>query len=136
LVQQPSFLSDTNALDLGFFSSIQSLTLLDALNTLKELIQSIERAYDGYDVEKLNRVFVTLQSCLMEILKDQGGMRYKIPHMDKEKLQKESELSMALSVDAQLYQSTLEIIADHESNLDSSLIEEGTKKKRHSRKKP
>jgi hypothetical protein len=123
-------------LDLGFFSSIQSLTLLDALNTLKELIQSIERAYDGYDVEKLNRVFVTLQSCLMEILKDQGGMGYKIPHMGKEKLQKEGELPMALSVDAQLYQSTLEIIADHESNLDSSLIEEGTKKKRHSRKKP
>jgi hypothetical protein len=42
LVQQAPNSPDTNALDLGFFSSIQSLTLLDAPNILKEFIQSIE----------------------------------------------------------------------------------------------
>jgi hypothetical protein len=44
LVQQPPNSPDTNALDLGFFSSIQSLTLLDAPNTLEELIQSVTLA--------------------------------------------------------------------------------------------
>jgi hypothetical protein len=57
-------------------------------------------------------------------------------HMGKENLQNEGELPMAPSVDAQLYRRTLEIIAGHESNLDSSLAEEGTggkgtKRRRH-----
>jgi hypothetical protein len=68
-------------------------------------------------------------------MKDQGGMGYKIPHMGKEKLQNEGELPMALSVDVQLYQRTLEFIAGHESNLYSSLVEEGTRGKSTKRRR-
>lgn len=44
-----------NILDLCFFSSIQSLALESAPNTLKESIESVEQAYDPYDMQKLAR---------------------------------------------------------------------------------
>jgi hypothetical protein len=50
LMQQPGNSPDMNALDLGFFSSMQSLTLCFAPTTLKELIKSVEQAFDAYDV--------------------------------------------------------------------------------------
>jgi hypothetical protein len=58
-----------NALDLGFFSSIQSLTVQYAPTTLKELIESVEQAFDGYDVDTLVRVFITLQTVMIEVMR-------------------------------------------------------------------
>jgi hypothetical protein len=113
LINQPANSPDMNALDLGYFSSIQSLTLESAPNTLQELIESVEVAFDSYDVDKLDKVFVTLQSVLEEVMKDEGGMGYKIPHMNKDKMVKEKSLPRALKVDGELYQKTLEIIAAH-----------------------
>lgn len=60
LIQQPANSPDMNAPDLCFFSSIQSLTRESAPNTIKELIESVEEAYDRYEVHKLARVFITL----------------------------------------------------------------------------
>jgi len=113
LMQQPANSPDMNVLDLGFFSSIQSLTLESAPNTLKELIESVEEAFDNYDVDKLAKVFITLQSILVEVMKDEGGMGYKIPHLNKDRMQREGRLPRALRVDGELYQKTLEIIAGH-----------------------
>lgn len=59
-MQQPVNSPDINAPDLFFFSFIQSLTLESAPNTIKELIESVEEAYDNYDVDKLDKVFITL----------------------------------------------------------------------------
>jgi len=81
-----------NVLDLCFFSSIQSLAFESAPNTIKELIESVEQAYDAYDADKLARVYITLQSVLVEVMKEGGGNRYKIPHMGKERLQNEDKL--------------------------------------------
>jgi hypothetical protein len=79
---------DLNALDLGFVSSIQSITIRYAPNTLRELIESVEKAYDKYLVDILVKVFVTLQSVMTEVMKDEGGNVYKITHMGKDKLKK------------------------------------------------
>nr|XP_051221899.1 uncharacterized protein LOC127340165 [Lolium perenne] len=111
---QPPNSPDLNVLDLCFFSSIQSLAFESAPNTLKELIESVEQAYDAYKVDTLEKVFVTLQTVLLEVMKDEGGNQYKPPHMGKDKLQKEGRLSDTLEVDDQLYQKTLELIANYE----------------------
>jgi len=103
-----------NVLDLCFFSSIQSLAFESAPNTLKELIESVEQAYDAYDVKTLAKVYVTLPSVLVEIMKDQDGNTYKLPHMGKDKLIKEERLHSTLKVESKLYEETLKLIADYE----------------------
>ncbi|XP_071681887.1 uncharacterized protein [Lolium perenne] len=113
LLQQPPNSPDMNVLDLCFFASIQSLTLFYAPNTLKELIESIKHAYDGYEVNKLVKVFITLQSCMIEVMEIEGEFHYDIPHMGKEKLLKGKKLPTTLTVKGELYQKTLELIAGH-----------------------
>ena len=88
MIQQPANSPDLNALDLGFFKSIQSLTLCYAPNTLQELIESVEQAYDGYDVDILVKVFITLQCVMVQVMKDEGGNKYDTKHMGKDKLKK------------------------------------------------
>jgi len=72
-----------NVLDLGFFRSIQSLTDRRGLTTIEELIQGVEEEYEGYDVENLNQVFLTLQMSMKEVMKIGGGNKYRNPHMSK-----------------------------------------------------
>jgi hypothetical protein len=88
LMQQPANSPDLNALDLAFFSSIQSITVRYAPNTLQELIEPVEKAYDEYPVDILVKVFITLQSIMIEVMKDEGGNVYKITYMGKDKLKK------------------------------------------------
>lgn len=113
LMQQPANSPDMNVLDLCFFSSIQSLTLESAPNNIKELIESVEEAYDRYEVHKLARVFITLQSVLIEVMRVEGGTGYKIPHMNKDRMEREGMLHINLRFDAELYWKTLDIIEGH-----------------------
>ncbi|CAM0953105.1 unnamed protein product [Alopecurus aequalis] len=117
LTFQPPNSPDLNVLDLCFFSSIQSLAFESAPKNLKELIQTVEQAYDAYDVKTLAKVYITLQSVLLEIMKDQGGNTYKPPHMGKDKLIREGKLPNILEVDSKLYEDTLKLIADYEKQL-------------------
>jgi hypothetical protein len=129
LLQQPPNSPDLNALDLGFFSSIQSLTVQYAPTTLKELIESVEQAFDGYDVDTLVRVFITLQSVMIEVMRVEGDNTYDIKHMGKVKLQREGNLPMILAFDGTYYRKSLEIIANHEAALDSCNKQEEEQKK-------
>jgi hypothetical protein len=87
LMNQPPNSPDMNCLDLGFFASLQSLTFNRVSRNLDELIDNIIKEFQEYDITLLNRVYLSLQSCLIEVMKAGGGNRYKIPHMNKERLQ-------------------------------------------------
>ena len=76
LMNQPVNFPDLNALDLGFFASIQSLTDKRPARNLDELICNVEHAFKEYNPSTLNKVFVTLQACMLEIMKVRGGNRY------------------------------------------------------------
>jgi hypothetical protein len=118
-LQQPPNLPDLNALDLGFFSSIQSLIVQYAAITLKELIELVEQSFDGYDMDTLVIVIITLQSVMIEVMKDEGDNTHHIKHMRKVKLQKEENIPMILTFDGTYYWKSLEIIANHVVTLDS-----------------
>jgi hypothetical protein len=77
LVNQPANSPDLNVLDLEFFASLQFLTYERISRNLDELIQNVQNEFDNYDPDILNRVFLTLQGCLIEVMKDRGGNRYK-----------------------------------------------------------
>ena len=88
---------DTNILDLGFLRAIQSFND-DCPANEEELIKLVEKAYGEYPFCKLNRVWLTLQSCLNMIIENDGGNDYKIPQMGKESLERRGLLPGVLDV--------------------------------------
>ena len=110
LLNQPPNSPDMNCLDLGFFASLQSLTDRTTSRNMEELIQNVEKEYQNYNPVILNRVFLTLQACMIEVMKDNGGNKYKIPHMNKERLEALAMLPRALSCDRQLVERALELL--------------------------
>jgi len=92
-----------NVLDLRFFASLQSKAYLRNSKNIDELIRNVEKEYVEYDQDMVNRVFLTLQGCFIEVMKLGGGNGYKIPHMNKERLERFGMLPTRLSCDLQLY---------------------------------
>jgi hypothetical protein len=56
------------------------------------------------------RVFLTLQSCLIEVMKIRGGNRYKILHMNKARLESLGILPTRLNCEAQLYHDVIQFM--------------------------
>ena len=104
LYNQPANSPDLNINDLGFFRAIESLQQKKRLRTFEELIGNVNKAFEAYSADDINKIWVTHQSCMVEILKALGGNQYKIPHMNKNKLLKEGNLPTSLSVPLQLYE--------------------------------
>ena len=55
-------------------------------------------SYNEYPTNKINRIWLTYQSCLNEIIKCNGHNTYKILHMNKEKLERTNRLPLTLDV--------------------------------------
>jgi hypothetical protein len=110
LTNQSANSPDMNCLDLGFFASLQSITDRTTSRNMDELIQNVCMEYQNYNPVILNRVFLTLQGCMIEVMKDSGGNRYKIPHMNKERLEALDMLPEVLSCDRQLVQRAFELL--------------------------
>lgn len=58
-----------NILDLGFFRVIDALQHQEAPSTIQGLIEAAESSFHVYPTEELNNVFLTLQSCMVEVMK-------------------------------------------------------------------
>jgi hypothetical protein len=101
-----------NCLDLGFFASLKSLMDRTTSRDMNELIHNVIMEYENYKPIILNRVFLTLQGCMIEVMKDNGGNRYKIPHMSKERLEPLNMLPKVLSCDNQLVQRAMELLSN------------------------
>jgi hypothetical protein len=97
LYTQPARSPDLNVEDLGFFRAIQSFNDSCPSNAV-ELIAGVRKAYNDYDYRKINRVFLTLQTILNEIIECNGDNTYKIPHMGKERLEREGRLPLVIAV--------------------------------------
>lgn len=80
---QPPNSPDLNVLDLGVFRAIQSSQYQQAPKNIEELVCAVEKSFEG-----LNNVFLTLHSCMVEVMKVYGGINYKVPHMGKNSLEK------------------------------------------------
>jgi len=108
IMNQPANSPDMNCLDLGFFASLQSLTDRTTSRNMDELIANVDNEYQNYNPVILNRIFLTLQGCMIEVMKDNGGNRYKIPHMNKPRLEAAGMLPKSLSCDREIVQKAIE----------------------------
>ena len=98
LYTQPANFPDLNLNDLGFFNALQSFYYQRCPTNSLELIDMVRECYDDYPTNKINRIWLTLQSCLNEIIKGDGNNQYKIPHMNKERLERQNRLPEAVEV--------------------------------------
>lgn len=95
---QPAQSPDLNVNDLGFFNSLQSHNYKESPKDALELIVMVKRCYNNYPSTKLNRIWLTLQSCMNCIIDDRGGNQYKIPHMCKDRLERLGQLPTTIPV--------------------------------------
>lgn len=78
-LNQPPQSPDFNVLDLGFFASIQSLQYTVSASTVDELISAVTNAYKETTALTLDKVWMSLQRCFIQSMRDGGGNNYKIP---------------------------------------------------------
>ncbi|XP_057808843.1 uncharacterized protein LOC131023314 [Salvia miltiorrhiza] len=102
IIHQPPNSLDTNINDLGWFRAIQSLQVQSVATTEHELVQAVEKSFEELSPHTLNAVFLSLQGCLIEIMKVRGQNCYKLPHMKKGVLSRQGALPMSLEVPKEL----------------------------------
>ncbi|XP_057546083.1 uncharacterized protein LOC130825070 [Amaranthus tricolor] len=108
LVQQPPNSPDMNVLNLGFFRSIQALQFQKAAYNVRQLLRAVNLAFENLNPQSLRFVFITLQACMIEVMKRKGGFDYHIPHMNKTKQARDRTLPDYLSVDKVLVVDSLQ----------------------------
>lgn len=111
LICQPPNSPDLNILDLGYFNAIQTLQHQVCPRTIQELVSAVENSFDEYSTKHVNRIFLTLQSCMQEIMKVQGENTYKIPHLKKAIMEKEGNLPSQMSCDRLLVRDVINYLA-------------------------
>lgn len=99
---QPPNSPDLNICDLGLFNALQSAYYDKAPSNEVQLITMVEETYRDYPTNKINRLFVTLQTIFNSILEHHGDNQFKIPHMGKERLERENRLPLCVTLTAQI----------------------------------
>ncbi|CAH9127198.1 unnamed protein product [Cuscuta epithymum] len=102
LSYQPANSPDLNVLDLGFFRAIDSLKEQKCPKTIGELTEAVTRAYDDLTAYSLNKVFLSFQCVMEQILMHKGGNNYKLKHIGKDKLARKGMLPLNMEINPEL----------------------------------
>ncbi|XP_057786055.1 uncharacterized protein LOC131003557 [Salvia miltiorrhiza] len=113
IVHQPPNSPDTNINDLGWFRAIQSLQTESVCTNVDTLVEAVKSSFDELSPTTLNKVFLSLQGCLTEILKVKGQNCYKIPHMKKGSLIRQGELPINLQVPHDLVKEAINYLMEN-----------------------
>jgi hypothetical protein len=98
LYNQPANSPDLNHNDLGFFNALKKAYQRECPKDLDEIIKCVQRAYNNYPIIKLNRLWLTRQQVMNEIIDCGGDNDFKLPHMGKAKLERQGTLPEAIEV--------------------------------------
>ncbi|XP_057803284.1 uncharacterized protein LOC131018588 [Salvia miltiorrhiza] len=120
LMSQPPNSPDTNINDLGFFRAIQSLKDEKSAYNVDQLVEHVKNAFEELSAYTINNVFLTLQCCLGEIMKEKGGNNYKILHINKAKLQRNGLLPDNIQVEESIIKECLDYLMQKELEAGSS----------------
>ncbi|ETM03204.1 hypothetical protein L917_00556 [Phytophthora nicotianae] len=104
---QPPNSPDLYELDLGFSRRSRPSSLIPPLYCVDALI-AVMSAFDVLTHTTLNDVFLTLQSVMLCILQTKGGNEYILPHIGKQKLQREAKLPEVQVCPKSLFATALE----------------------------
>ena len=73
-----------NVLDLEFFNTVQSLQHKESPKTMDELINAVVKTFESFPIAKSNHIFLTLQLCMIEIIKVKGFISTKFHMLTKQ----------------------------------------------------
>ncbi|XP_057520874.1 uncharacterized protein LOC130801127 [Amaranthus tricolor] len=76
------FMEEAMKNDFLYNLSIQALQYQKAAYNVPQLLSAVNNAFDNLSAQCLRVVFITLQACMIETMKRQGGIDYHIPHMN------------------------------------------------------
>ncbi|XP_026417526.1 uncharacterized protein LOC113313014 [Papaver somniferum] len=107
LKTQPPNSPDLNTLDLGYFNGIQGIQHIAAPSNIDELIAAVTDAYNSMSAHTLNKVFLTHQLCMEEVLKRRGDNNYELTHIGKDRLERQGNLPLCIQVDKGLVHDVL-----------------------------
>ena len=113
---QPPKSPDYNVLDLGFFSSIQSLQYKEIIRNSGELVQAVVDSFWKIPPKTLQNTFLTLQKVLECSIQHMGGNQYKLPHVGKEKMRRREQLPDNFSCDKETYRIGIETLGMMEND--------------------
>ncbi|ETI48513.1 hypothetical protein F443_07458 [Phytophthora nicotianae P1569] len=102
---------DLNTLDLGVFNSMQTLQYYIPRKGIDALIASVNTAFSQLKSDTVNDIFLTLQTCMLASLREEGGNVYKLPHLKKAKLRRAKCLPTSLRCSRELYESAVALLA-------------------------
>lgn len=67
LLQQPPNNPEFNVLDICFHNSLRSLTDYRSPRNIQELVEGVDEEFEHYEIDKLFKSFVTLQSVSLRL---------------------------------------------------------------------
>lgn len=83
-INLPTAQTQTHVLDRGFFNSIHSLQDQTTPGTVGDLVAEVKRTFWAQKSENLDRVWLTLQTILQEIMLSRGDSTFKLQHATKQ----------------------------------------------------
>jgi hypothetical protein len=98
LYEQAANSPDLNVCDLGLFNAIEKAYQKECPSGFSDIIECVKKCYWEFPMEKLNHLWLTRMQCMNEILKSGGDNIYKIPHMGKQKLERQGNLPRVIQV--------------------------------------
>ncbi|XP_042051289.1 uncharacterized protein LOC121796523 [Salvia splendens] len=116
IICQPANSPDCNVLDLGFFRAIQSIQDDKLARGVDDLLSNVQSSFEELSAQTLNKVFLTLQTCLTEILKVEGGNGYKTPHINKDRLSRLGILPQTLEIEENVVKAAVTYLQQSEND--------------------
>jgi hypothetical protein len=98
LFEQPANSPDLNHNDLGFFNALDKAYKRECPKTFDDILECVKRTYWAYPHNKINRMWLTRMQVMNEIIECNGDNTYKLPHMNKDKLERENALPLVVEV--------------------------------------
>jgi len=98
LVTQPANSPDLNINDLGFFNALQSMCYCTTPTNEVDLIEMVTKTFKECPTNKINRIWLSLQTVFNNLIEDYGGNKYKMTRMGKDKLEHKNRLPVVLEV--------------------------------------
>ena len=85
---QPPNSPDLNVLDLGVFAALQNLQWKQQTKNINAMVERVGNVFEEWPTQRLNNIFLTLQTCMNKIVRLNGDNDYQITHMKKEQLER------------------------------------------------
>jgi hypothetical protein len=89
---------DTNICDLGLFRAIDAAYKREVPRNNFDIIECVQRTYRNYPLKEINHMWLSHQCCMNMIIDSHGDNDWPLPHMEKEKLEREGRLPLVLPV--------------------------------------